>query len=149
MRWGGQNRPTRYINSGALAVDVSPDDLATIKTIPVTVFTPAPGGGLSPEMRFVVFDSAGLGGPVRVYPNPFKASDGTPPLIVFDNLDPNAEVKIFTLSAHWVKSLRATNGVATWDLRNDTGENVASGYYFYVTKAANGDRARGKFALIR
>ena len=46
---------------------------------------------------------------------------------------PDSTLKIFTLSMHWVKS--ETGGGAsplTWNLTNDAGQRVASGYYFFL-----------------
>ena len=53
-RWGGEDRPTTYINSTTLQVEISAEDLETGGAIPVTVFTPAPGGGESNALSFLV-----------------------------------------------------------------------------------------------
>jgi hypothetical protein len=69
--------------------------------------------------------------------------------MVFDNLQPDSEVKIFTLAGKWVRTLRAPAGSVTWDLKNDAGENIASGYYLYLLKDLDGKQLRGKVAVIR
>ena len=60
-------------------------------------------------------------------------------------------LKFFTLAAQWVRTIPENgDGIATWDLKNNAGQNAASGYYFYYVKTAD-DRhtLRGKFAIIR
>lgn len=54
VRWGGEARPTTYIDSTTLQVEISAEDLETGGAIPVTVFTPEPGGGESNALSFLV-----------------------------------------------------------------------------------------------
>ena len=87
---------------------------------------------------------------VEVFPNPWRADRGWPVIINFTRMAPNSTVKIFTLSAHWVKTLSAAGGSTTWDLTNDAGQNVASGYYFYlITTPDDNQTVHGKLAIIR
>jgi hypothetical protein len=46
-RWNGANRPTMFVSATQLTVQLSAADLANAGTASVTVFNPAPGGGLS------------------------------------------------------------------------------------------------------
>lgn len=46
-RVNGNDRPTTYVNPGELKVELSASDLANAGVRTITVFTPAPGGGLS------------------------------------------------------------------------------------------------------
>lgn len=86
---------------------------------------------------------------VHAYPNPWRADRHTGSMI-FNGLPSGSHVKIYTLNAQWVRSLTEQGGIATWDLRNDGGENVASGYYFYVVDTPNNRQdLRGKIAVIR
>jgi hypothetical protein len=85
---------------------------------------------------------------VKVFPNPWRADRHTGLNLTFDGLLPNATLKIFSLSAHWIKTLPA--GSNTWDLKNDAGQMVASGYYFFVATTGNSNQtSRGEIAIIR
>ena len=93
---------------------------------------------------------------VNAFPNPWDARKQPPATIKFwegpnpaNHLPDGAIVKIFTLSGFWVKTLApAVNGVAVWDLTNDSGQRVASGLYFYLVTTSN-DKFRGTIAIIR
>ncbi|MDX1932313.1 MAG: right-handed parallel beta-helix repeat-containing protein [Capsulimonadales bacterium] len=54
IQWDGQQRTTVYINSTELRTDISADDIATPRTLAVSVYTPAPGGGVSAPLTFTV-----------------------------------------------------------------------------------------------
>jgi hypothetical protein len=69
--------------------------------------------------------------------------------IIFDQMNPNSTVKIFTLSGRWVKTLSAPAGKAVWGLTTDSGDKVASGLYFYLITNSQGGRIRGKLGIIR
>jgi hypothetical protein len=88
-------------------------------------------------------------GTIRAYPNPWKADQDPRPLITIDGLPPSAvtSVRIFTISGEQVRTLSGTQSVQ-WDLRNNAGENVASGIYIYLLNA-NGEQHSGKIAIIR
>ena len=87
---------------------------------------------------------------VKVHPSPWRSDLHTGHDITFDNLPPGSTVKIFTVSAHWVATRTAdTNGQATWNLKTDGGDNVASGIYLYLITDSQGDKAHGKFGVIR
>ena len=96
-------------------------------------------------MTLVAADFSAL----RVYPSPWRSDlhGGHP--ITFDGLTANTTVKIFTVSGHWVRTLGPGNGVLAWDLKNDSGDLVASGLYFYLLSNDQGQKGRGKFAIIR
>jgi hypothetical protein len=54
VRWNGANRPTTAVDTGTLQATLAATDLATVGTVPVTVFTPAPGGGTSTSLPFTI-----------------------------------------------------------------------------------------------
>jgi len=85
---------------------------------------------------------------MREYPNPWRVDRHRGKDITFDRLPLNSTVQIYTLSAHWVKTLDASSGTALWDLTNDAGEAVASGYYIYLVTHSQG-KSRGTLAIIR
>ena len=47
VRWNGSDRPTVFVSTGELDAALSASDIAFIGTGDVSVFTPAPGGGIS------------------------------------------------------------------------------------------------------
>lgn len=84
----------------------------------------------------------------RVRPNPFRSARGDT-AIIFDQLAANSTVKILTVSGRVLKTLKATNGQVSWDLTNATGENVASGLYFFLVTDELNSKTHGQFAIIR
>ena len=54
VRWNGQNRPTTFIDSGHLTVQIPAADLATIGRASVMAFNAAAGGGVSNSTMFLI-----------------------------------------------------------------------------------------------
>jgi hypothetical protein len=54
VRWNGSARATTVVSATQLSITLTAADLATARSVPVTVFTPAPGGGISAAVSFVV-----------------------------------------------------------------------------------------------
>jgi hypothetical protein len=52
--WGGSPRATTVISANQLRFDVTASDLTTASSVPVTVVTPAPGGGTSAALTFTI-----------------------------------------------------------------------------------------------
>ena len=52
VRWNGQDRPTTFVSINQITADISASDLLTAGNADVTVFSPAPGGGLSAAATF-------------------------------------------------------------------------------------------------
>jgi hypothetical protein len=96
--------------------------------------------------RITLVDSSLSG--VKVYPNPWR-SDRFSGDLTFSGLTGQATVKIFTVSAHHVKTLNTAGGSVPWDLRNEDGQKVASGIYLYLITDVQGRQARGQFAIIK
>jgi hypothetical protein len=154
VRWNGSDRATVYVSSEELHVSVADADLARTGSAQVSVADPATGAHSEP-LAFIIYDTpqtagvADLSG-ARVFPNPWSSdlTPGSP--IHFTGLTPTSTIKIFTLSARWVQTLRAgASGVLDWDRRNDNGDLVASGYYLYVITDDQGNKRRGKIAIVR
>ncbi len=55
VQWNGSNRPTTFVSNTELTAQISANDIATIGKTPITVFSPAPGGGTSTSLAFNVF----------------------------------------------------------------------------------------------
>lgn len=60
VRWNGQDRPTTYMNPGQLLAQISAADVAAADTVEITIFTPAPGGGVSGTVLLPVINPAPL-----------------------------------------------------------------------------------------
>ena len=86
---------------------------------------------------------------VRVYPNPWRKDkhDGNP--MTFSGLVAGTTIKIFTVSGHKVKELQTNGPSVPWDLTNDSGDKVASGIYVYLMTDGQGDKVRGKLAVVK
>lgn len=54
VRWSGSNRSTTLVSGNSLTATITAADLSSAGTFPVTVFTPAPGGGTSNSLNFTV-----------------------------------------------------------------------------------------------
>ena len=80
--WNGESRSTTFVSSTQLTAAISATDVANAGTAQVTVVNPAPGGGTSNSLAFVVTaPSAGtMPLPVSTMPLPISvAPDGAPP----------------------------------------------------------------------
>jgi hypothetical protein len=54
VRWNGADRTTTFVSSSQLRATIPATDRASVGTAQVTVFTPAPGGGLSSPLTFTI-----------------------------------------------------------------------------------------------
>ena len=87
---------------------------------------------------------------INVFPNPWRVDRHAGAKITFNGLPSVSTIRLFTLSGHWIKSLQSASGAATWDLTNDAGEKVASGYYFYlITTSDARQTVKGKIGVIQ
>jgi hypothetical protein len=84
---------------------------------------------------------------IKVYPNPFKPSAGHRE-IVFANLPSGAVVKIFHIEGRTIRALQEKSGEAKWNVEDDQGEKVSSGYYLYRIESEK-ERQTGKIVIIR
>ncbi|MFA6093317.1 MAG: fibronectin type III domain-containing protein [Elusimicrobiota bacterium] len=100
---------------------------------------------------------------VRVYPVPYKPNGGnsdegvpyaagnTDSGIIFDNLPRSAEITVYTLSGRRVTkfSAESVSGRVQWDVRNDSGQAVASGGYLAVIRSPGMPEIVKKLLIIR
>ncbi len=95
---------------------------------------------LTPELqqRTAALDS------VLAVPNPFVIR--SPDDRLEFNFSREGTARIFTVAGEPVTEL-STN--ASWDGRNDSGKEVASGVYLFIVTDGDGNLARGKFLLVR
>ena len=86
---------------------------------------------------------------VQVYPNPWRSDKHAGKSVTFANLPAHCTIKLFTVSGHKVKEFDNINGTQAWDLTNDSGDKVASGIYIYLITDSQGNKVRGKVAVIK
>ncbi len=84
-----------------------------------------------------------------VYPNPLLLG-ARPARLTFANLPPGARLAIHGLDGQLVRTLACGPGEAsvTWDGLNQAGYLVASGVYLFVATGEDGQRCRGRLAVI-
>ena len=85
---------------------------------------------------------------LKVYPNPFLARHTN---VVFANLSPGSEVQVTTQSGSVIfhRSLATGTGdQIRWDGRNQAGERVREGVYFYVVRSPK-ETKNGKIIVAR
>jgi hypothetical protein len=56
VRWNGLDRATTFVSATQLTATITAADIATVGTAQVTVFTPAPGGGVSEAKTFTIIN---------------------------------------------------------------------------------------------
>jgi len=93
---------------------------------------------------------------VVVYPNPVKFSSAARNALKFDNLAVNSEVNIYDLKGHLVRKLSpgtsendGTSGRCEWLGKNESGDPVAAGLYYFFIKDDTGHIKKGRFAVIK
>ena len=86
VRWNGNARTTTFVSATQLTAQVLASDIATAGTAQVTVFNPAPGGGVSNALNFtinaavsnvVTINAASFSTDRRVAPDSLAAAFGT------------------------------------------------------------------------
>ncbi|PIV55828.1 hypothetical protein COS16_05790 [Candidatus Desantisbacteria bacterium CG02_land_8_20_14_3_00_49_13] len=88
---------------------------------------------------------------VIVYPNPFETAKARGGTLKFINIPLQATIKIYNIAGELVRTIQKddTANRATWDAKNESGEKVASGVYFYVISSPQDTvKATGKIAVI-
>ncbi len=100
---------------------------------------------------------------LRVYPIPYRPGSGDPDKgknysssdpnsgIIFDNLPQCAGIKIYTVTGQLVTSFRSdnSNGKLRWDVRNASGQDVATGGYLAVISSPGSADVVKKLLVIR
>lgn len=84
---------------------------------------------------------------IKVYPNPVRP--GYNGNLTVSGLTDAADVKIVTTGGHAVAGGTSTGGTYVWDLRDGSGNRVATGvYYIMVSTADGGKGVAGKVVVI-
>lgn len=84
-------------------------------------------------------------------PNPFIPSRGDM-VMVFDNVTSKSDLQIFSLTGELLRKIdssAAQSGSIFWDGKNDDGGNVGSGIYIYLITDEDGNKKKGKVAVVR
>jgi len=84
---------------------------------------------------------------IKVCPNPFKPAAGHTE-VRFINLPSGAVVKIFHIEGAIIRTLQEEGGEAKWDVKDNEGNNVSSGFYLYRIESDK-KRQTGKIVIIR
>ena len=97
----------------------------------------------------------------HVYPNPFKPNDGDNNTgrrydgsvnsgVTFNGLTNDCTIKVYTILGQLVAEGQVSGqGNWQWDVRNQSGVEVASGMYIYVVTNGAGEEKIGKLVVIR
>ena len=81
VRVNGQDRVTTFVSAMQLSFALLAADSANARTLKIAVFTPTPGGGISPEVNLTVNNPA----PTLVSINPISAFKGDPAFMLTVN----------------------------------------------------------------
>ena len=85
-----------------------------------------------------------------VYPNPFREGADGHTEVVFKGLRRGSTVRIYTLRGDLVHESGPSVGrQSAWNARNEDGERVARGVYYYVVTQPGAETQSGKLAIIR
>lgn len=137
------------VNLITISVD-SASDTPDFSSLPPTyIFIPSPpptpptGGKLSNKN-------------IYAYPNPFNPEREPVNIRYSLSKDANVTIKIYDASGELVTTLieeqpkeKTIEYSESWDGRNDHGDIVANGVYFYVITTTGDEKAAGKIAVLR
>jgi hypothetical protein len=86
---------------------------------------------------------------VRVLPNPWRSDRHASGPVSFDSFGSQATIKIFTVSGRWVRTIAGSGPRLDWDLRNSSGDRIASGIYLYLLTTDDGGKKTGQIVIIQ
>ena len=112
VRWNGASRTTTFVSSTQLRASITAADLTTVRSVPVSVFTPAPGGGTSGSLTFAVTPAVSTA-PVAGSLSP----SGTPAGSGAFTLTVNGSGFVAASVVRWNGANRTTTFVGTTQLR--------------------------------
>lgn len=118
----------------------------------VTVYAEASGSANSARATDIVTLVSADFSALRVFPQPWRSDRHSGVPLRIDGLPLGSTVKIFTVSGRFVRELLPSTipTEVAWDLKNDSGDRVASGIYMYlITVNGSSDKATGKLVIIQ
>ena len=85
----------------------------------------------------------------HVYPNPCNLSKGCTG-VTFTRLTAKATLRIYTISGELVRTIEKNSNIDSepWDLKNQSGRQVASGLYIYYNQGG-GTSKKGRLVVVR
>jgi hypothetical protein len=93
---------------------------------------------------------------IYAYPNPFNPEVEQAKLRFKLGKNGNVTITVYDISNKKVKEIISAVPMSAgieqsvvWDGRNDRGDIVGNGVYFYIIESSSGERAVGKIAVIR
>lgn len=85
---------------------------------------------------------------VKLYPNPYKPGKHANSGITFDKVKQGARIRVYNIAGEKVYDKIADKDNFVWDVKNNSGGNIASGIYIYYVDS-NGQIHKGKIAIER
>lgn len=93
---------------------------------------------------------------LAVFPNPVNFSKAVRGTLKFDKLTALPTIRIYTVSGELVRSIApgtstndGTTGKAEWDGKNEQGESVAQGLYFFLLTDPQNNKVSGKVVVVK
>lgn len=93
---------------------------------------------------------------VVVYPNPINFASAVRNTLKFGNLSANSEITIYDVTGRLVRRLKpgtpendGVSGLCEWQGKNESGEAVAAGLYYFFIKDDGGNARKGRFAVTK
>jgi hypothetical protein len=132
-----------------------PDPMAD-GTHVLSVLTPDAGSGAQNEkITFEVSAKADIKNAFN-YPNPFSNGTTFSYILTGTHLPTTVKVRIYTVAGRAIREIDVPRGQiklgynrVTWDGRDDRGDDIANGYYFFKIATSDGVEAIQKCAKIR
>lgn len=86
--------------------------------------------------------------PIHLWPNPYNRQFAFNHTLKFTCVPEGSMVEFYTVSGELVDRLQVS-GYGTWDGRNQMGQFVSDGIYYYVIRRENQVFARGKLLIVK
>ncbi len=115
VQWNGSARTTSSVSATQLTAAIGPTDIATVGTVPVTVFNPTPGGGTSNAQTFTI--SSAPSNLVAAYG--FEEGSGTSTADASGNGNLGTIANVTWSSAGRFGNALSFNGTNAWVTVND------------------------------
>jgi flagellar hook assembly protein FlgD len=88
-------------------------------------------------------------GKIVIYPNPFCPATAVGHVLKIDNLPPDTEIKIYTVTGELIRKFVSKAPRETWDGANEQGSQVVAGIYLYVINCSNSEKIVGKLFIVK
>lgn len=145
------NKTDNFICDEDLANPEDPDNPVPCESVS-KVITVTVSAGTDMKLIFAVPNPYRTGTSAETHPFYHNYPDRS---IKFFNVPKEADIKIYTVSGDLIweahhSSPTGENGILSWDVKNQRGQEVGSGVYLYRCKnSADGSDAYGKIVVIR